>query len=102
MIIWLTILGMALTAYATRALPLLARWRAPHPLARRALAYVPPAIMAALVVPALVAPSDVPQVGRHLWAGLVGAIVAWRTLNLPLTIGAALASFAAIGVVAGG
>ena len=101
MITWLTILGMALTVYATRALPLLARWRSPHPLARRALAYVPPATMAAFVLPALVALSDVPEGERHLWAGLVGAIVAWRTLNLPLTIGAGLGSFALLRFVAG-
>ena len=94
MITWLIILGMALTAYATRALPLLAHWAAPHPLARRALAYVPPAVMAAFVAPGLLAPSDTLELGPHLWAGLVGAAVAWRTLSLPLTIVAGLGAFA--------
>jgi branched-subunit amino acid transport protein len=91
---WLIIAAMAAVTYATRALPLLARWRPPHPLAERALRHVPPAILAALVLPALLAPGGSPEAGPELWAGLVGAVVAWRTANMPLTIFAGLGAFA--------
>ncbi len=56
---------------------------------RRALRFVPAAALAALVFPALTHPAGHPDLSLHnyrLLAGLGGAIVAWRTRNVLLTI----------------
>ena len=55
----------------------------------RALRFVPAAALAALVFPALTHPSGHLDLSLHnfrLLAGLGGAIVAWRTRNVLLTI----------------
>jgi branched-subunit amino acid transport protein len=83
---WLTIVGMALVTYATRSLPLLTRWGAPHPMVERALRFVPASVLTALILPALLVPEETVQAGPELWAGLVGALIAWRTENVSLTI----------------
>jgi branched chain amino acid efflux pump len=95
-IIWLTILGMALATYATRVVALLALRGEVAPWLRRWLGYVPIAIFTALVLPPLLlAPSEPPALtfGPALPAGIVGALVAWRTSNVLLTIGTGLAAF---------
>jgi branched-subunit amino acid transport protein len=94
MSIWLTILGMGLATYATRVLPLVTMRSAPGPRLERFLRYVPPAIFAALIVPALLAPEGQLRLGPSLWAGLIGAAVAYATRNMALTIIAGMASFA--------
>lgn len=56
---------------------------------RRALRFVPAAALAALVFPALTHPSghlDLSLQNFRLLAGLGGAIVAWKTRNVLLTI----------------
>lgn len=56
---------------------------------RRALRFVPAAALAALVFPALTHPAGHLDLSLHnfrLLAGLGGAIVAWRTRNVLLTI----------------
>jgi len=56
---------------------------------RRALRFVPAAALAALVFPALTHPSghlDLSLQNFRLLAGLGGAVVAWRTRNVLLTI----------------
>jgi branched-subunit amino acid transport protein len=90
---WVIIVGMAVVTYATRALPLLSRWKVSHPLAKRALCYAPPAVLAALVTPSLLAPGGAVEIGPKLWAGMLGAAVAWRTANLPLTVTIGLGLF---------
>lgn len=61
----------------------------------RALRYVPPAVLAALVVPELVLVDGAlvlhPANGRLL-AGVVTALVAWRADNLAVTLGAGMAA----------
>ena len=55
----------------------------------RALRFVPAAALAALVFPALTHPAgqlDITLNNFRLLAGLGGAIVAWRTKNVLLTI----------------
>ena len=55
----------------------------------RALRFVPAAALAALVFPALTHPAghlDLSLQNFRLLAGLVGAIVAWKTRNVLLTI----------------
>ncbi len=61
------------------------------PLAVRALRYVPVAALTALVVPDLVGGPTGPgwaQLAHNprLWAGVVAALVAWRTRNVLLTV----------------
>ncbi len=57
------------------------------PLLRRALAYVPAAVLAAIVTPALFRESGVGvgPVDVRLLAGLVAALVAWRTKSIIAT-----------------
>jgi branched-subunit amino acid transport protein len=79
--------GMALVTYLTRVTMIAAMGRsAPRPLLRRWLHYVPPAVLAALVVPATLAPQGQLEVGMRAWSVLVGAIVAWRTRSVLWTI----------------
>ena len=56
---------------------------------RRALRFVPPAVLTAIVVPELVIQSDQIDVSFNnfrLLAGLVAVLVAWKTKNTLLTI----------------
>ena len=57
------------------------------PLAERILRQIPPAVLAALVLPALVRPGgDLDLWQPRLLAGVVAAIVSWRTRNVGLTL----------------
>src|SRR5436189_181293 len=77
--IWATIAGMALVTYLTRApMMMLLRGELPTWL-RRWLQFVPIAIFTALVLPPFVAPHERIELGLPLLAGLVGAVIAWRT-----------------------
>ena len=91
---WLRILPIAAITYGLRAIPLLAAWRTDHPLVQRFLRYVPPAILAALVVPDLLVAHGELRGGGRLWAGLFAAAVAWKTGNMTLTIVAGMAFYA--------
>lgn len=86
----LMIVGMAAVTIATRY-PVLALFRHVEfpPLLLAALKYIPPAVLAAIVVPGLVAPQgdiDLSLRNDFLIAGLFAAVIAWRTNNLLLTI----------------
>lgn len=67
----------------------------------RALAYVPPAVLAALVAPALVDPPASTSVGGlaaaltddRLLAGLAAGIVAWRTERMLATVVVGMVAF---------
>jgi branched-subunit amino acid transport protein len=87
---WLIILGMALATYATRALTLLALRAEIAPWLRRWLSYVPVAVFTALLLPPLLlrtqGEATVFTIGPALPAGIVGALVAWCTGNVLLTI----------------
>lgn len=54
------------------------------PLLRRALTYVPPAVLAAIVAPALLRPSGIAvgPIDARLVAAAVAALVAWRTRSV--------------------
>src|SRR5262249_49307671 len=94
---WLTLFGMALVTYATRVTTMLALRGEVAPWLRRWLGFVPVAVVAALVVtPVLTreqAGGAVLALGPALPAGIVGALIAWRTGNVLATIVAGMAAF---------
>jgi branched-subunit amino acid transport protein len=86
----LLIAGMALVTFAVRypILALLGRIPLPEPVFR-ALKYVPPAVLAAIVLPAILMPAgeiDVRPTNDYLVAGIIAGLLAWRTRSVLLTI----------------
>jgi branched-subunit amino acid transport protein len=101
--VWLAMAGMAAAAFFFRAAFFMAHERVRlDPWVMQALEYVPPAVMAALVLPELIpiGPEAVfPDV--RLLAGIAAFTVAWFSRNLLLTITAgmgALWGFIALGL----
>ena len=93
---WLVILGMGLVTYAIRLslIALLGRMQVP-PLVQRGLRFVPPAVLSAIIFPELLRPSgalDVSLNNLRLLAGILAALVAWRTKNVLLTIAVGMAA----------
>lgn len=93
----LVIAGMALVTFSVRVpvLALVSRMPLP-PALLAALKYVPPAVLTALVTPALLAPQGdihLSPANPYLVAGLTAAWVAWRTQKLLLTIILGMVSF---------
>lgn len=92
--LWAIILGGMLVTYATRLsfLVLVPHDRLPLP-ARRALRFVPPAVLAAIILPELTRPAgtlDLTIGNVRLIAGVLAALVAWRFKNTWLTIAAGM------------
>ena len=83
---WGLILAMAAITFALRASFIVLQDRVRLPgLVRRGLAYVPAAVLAAIVVPAFVqlgGPADLADQVPRWAAGLVGAAVAVRTRHM--------------------
>jgi branched-subunit amino acid transport protein len=94
--IWLTLAGMALVTYLLRASFLLLPEKvATPPLLRRALRYVPAAVLTAIWAPELLLHNQVLYVAlenERLLAGLVAIAVAWRWRLTSVTIAAGLAA----------
>ncbi len=82
----LAILGMGVITYAIRlSLFLLPERVMLPPWLLRALRYVPAAVLSAIILPELLLPAgalDVSLGNERLLAGLVAAVVAWRTHNV--------------------
>ena len=95
MTVWIVLLCMGAVTYALR-LSLIAaigcfELRA---LTQRALRFVPPAVLAAIIAPEVLAPGGVVDVSpgnMRLLAGLAAVVVAWRTRNVLLTIAVGMA-----------
>jgi branched-subunit amino acid transport protein len=88
--IWLLFIAVGLGTFTLRFLfiYLFGKIEMPYWL-NRALRFVPAAALAALVFPALTHPTghlDLSLQNFRLLAGLGGAIIAWRTRNVLLTI----------------
>jgi branched-subunit amino acid transport protein len=84
------IVGMALVTIAVRypVLALVGKIELPKPVFR-ALRFVPPAVLAAIILPGLLYRDDQVYIAAdnsYLVAGVVAALVAWRSKNLLLTI----------------
>jgi branched-subunit amino acid transport protein len=84
---------MALATFFTRFAMIAALGRDLMPLLRRWLRYVPPAVLAALVVPPVLAPQGRLQLGLPAVVLLVGAAVAWRTRSVLWTIVGGMAAY---------
>jgi len=87
---WLTVVLAGVGTYLIRASFVVALQDVEVPeLVQRALRYVPPAVLAALSIPPVVAPGGqlgiIPPAPEFL-AAIVAAVVAWRTKNLAATI----------------
>ena len=78
--------GMSLATYFTRYTMIALLGRELSPLIERWLSYVPPAVLAAMIAPALLAPQGQIQIGSYVWAGVAALPVAWRTRKVLPTI----------------
>ncbi|MEU3773621.1 AzlD domain-containing protein [Streptomyces sp. NPDC032472] len=101
----LTIAGMAAVTFGPRLLPtlFLAAAALPAPVVVW-LRQVPPAVIAALLAPALFAPAGRLDLGPGnftLWLALPTLLLAWRTRNFYLTIAFGIGSLALLRLVAG-
>ena len=88
--VWWTMILAGLATYATRLsfFVVFGRRGVPDSLARP-LRYIPPAVFSAIVFPELFMPGgqlDLSLGNLRLIAGLLAALVAWRTRNIVLTI----------------
>jgi len=89
--LWTIILGGMLVTYTTRLsfILLIPQERVPEWI-KRALRYVPPAVLATLILPDLLLSDGSIQLdfqNLRLFAGLLAAFISWRTKNTWLTIG---------------
>lgn len=89
--LWLIIIGMGLVTFGIRLVPIVLLGRIEIPLiVQRALRFVPPAVLTAIVVPELLYRDGqlaVAVTNARLLAGLIAIGVAWRTKNALITIG---------------
>ena len=88
--IWLIMVLGGILTFGTRLsfIILLERINVPEWF-KRALRFVPPAVLSAIILPELVLPDGrlaVPWANPQLLAGLVAILAAWRTRNVFLTI----------------
>jgi len=88
--IWAMILGIGLVTFLIRFVPiaLLARLQLPGWL-KRTLVYVPPAVMTAIIAPALFFVGGAPTIALdapRLGAATVAVLLAWRTRSVLWTV----------------
>ena len=84
------VVGMGIATYAIRLslILLLGRLTVP-PLVQRALRFVPPAVLSALIFPELLLPGGTPVFSfwnPRLLAGVLAGVVAWKSKNALLAI----------------
>lgn len=104
--LWPVLILGGLTTYAIRAsFILLIGQRDIPPLLRRALHYIPPAVLTAIILPELLLPNGqlhLSPTNPNLLAGVAAALVAWRTRSVLLTILVGMVIFWAVRMVVGG
>ena len=88
--LWLTIAGVAGVTFALRIsfIVLLGRIEIP-PFLERALRYVPAAVLTAVVIPLLFYADGALELSlgnERLVAGVIAALICWRTRSVPLTL----------------
>lgn len=85
------IVGMALVTFAVRypVLALVSRIPLPDPLLK-AMRFIPPAVLTAIIVPAILIPDgktiNLRYDNAYLVASIIAGLVAWRSKNLLLSI----------------
>lgn len=88
--IWLAMLGMGLVTVSLRSAFLLLPERVQlPPVVRRALRYVPAAVLTAIYAPELLLQSgtlDLSPQNTRLFAGIVAIVIAWRLRRTYVTI----------------
>jgi branched-subunit amino acid transport protein len=94
--VWLIILFMGLVTFAIRlsVIGLSDKMELPA-LLRRGLRFVPPAVLSAIIAPDVLLREgqlDVSLGNVRLLAGVLAALVAWRTKNVLLTIAVGMAA----------
>lgn len=87
---WLTIILAGLLTFGLRLsfIALFGRIE-PHPLIRRGLRFVPPAVLLALIMPDLLSQNGQLALSldnSRLLAGLIAMLIAWRTQNAIWTV----------------
>ncbi len=95
--IWTVMIVVGLLTFLTRLsfVLLLERWKPPQ-VVRSALRYVPVAALSAIIVPELLLVNntlDFSPGNARLIAGVIAALVAWRTKNALWTIAAGMTAF---------
>ena len=86
---WIAVVGAGIGTFAMRAsfLAFAHRLADVPPAVQRVLRQIPPAALASLVIPALLRSEGHLDVWNDRFvAGLVAALVAWRTRNIALTL----------------
>ena len=101
--VWLLLICMGIVTYAIRLslIVLIGRVDVP-PLVQKALRFVPPAVLSAIIFPELLRPGgtfDLSFGNVRLLAGVLAAGVAWRTKNVLLTIGVGMVALWVLQVV---
>ena len=90
MTVWLIMLGLAAGTFLIRvSFILILGDHEMHPLIARALRFVPASVLSALVIPQILTRGSTLRISfanPQLIAGIVAALVAWRTKNVVLTI----------------
>jgi branched-subunit amino acid transport protein len=94
--LWLTIVGAGAVTFALRLsfIALLGRMEIP-PSFGRALRFVPAAVLTAVVIPLLFYENGALELSlgnERLLAGLVAALIAWRTRSVLFTLGGGMAA----------
>jgi|SRR4051794_14964058 branched-subunit amino acid transport protein len=90
--------GMALVTFLIRYPTMVLVGKIPLPdRVFRALRYVPPAVLAAIIVPSLLMPDGktvfISPTNSYLVAGIIAVVISWRSKNLLLTIVLGMAVF---------
>lgn len=90
MTVWIIIVAMGVLTYSERMSFILIFGNREVPeLLRRALRFVPPAVLSAIVLPAILSQDgalDLSLGNAQIYAGALAAAVAWFTRNMLLTI----------------
>lgn len=94
--LWLTMLVAGVLTYSIRLsfILLLEHWKPPE-LLQRGLRFVPPAVLTAIIFPEMVMNShglDFSPLNPRLLAGILAALVSWRSKNMLLSIATGMAA----------
>jgi branched-subunit amino acid transport protein len=100
---WLILIAMGLVTFGTRLLPIVLLGRIEIPVVvQRALRFVPPAVLSAIIAPELLMPGgefNLSLGNARLLAGVIATVVAWRTKNVILTIAVGMIALWVLSVI---